>query len=50
MISFYLKGGLDEAKRFLENVRLYALAESLGGVEGLIESPAIMTHASVPQE
>ena len=50
MISFYLKGGLKEAKRFLENVNLFALSESLGGVESLIEHPAIMTHASLPPE
>jgi cystathionine gamma-lyase len=50
MITFYIKGGLDSARKFLENVRLFALAESLGGVESLIEHPAIMTHASVPPE
>lgn len=50
MITFYIKGGLDEARVFLENVRVFALAESLGGVESLIEHPAIMTHASVPPE
>lgn len=50
MITFYIKGGIDEARRFLEAVRIFALAESLGGVESLIEHPAIMTHASVPPE
>ena len=50
MISFTLKGGLPEARRFLEAVRIPALAESLGGVESLIEHPAIMTHASVPAD
>ena len=50
MITFFLKGGLDEARRFLERVRLFTLAESLGGVESLIEHPAIMTHASIPVE
>lgn len=50
MITFFLKGGLQESKKFLENVHLFALAESLGGVESLIEHPAIMTHASVPAE
>lgn len=50
MITFYLKGGLDESRRFLEKVSIFALAESLGGVESLIEHPAIMTHASVPIE
>jgi cystathionine gamma-lyase len=50
MISFVLKGGLDESRRFLSACRLFALAESLGGVESLIEHPAIMTHASVPAD
>ncbi|MCT4642878.1 MAG: PLP-dependent aspartate aminotransferase family protein [Bacteriovoracaceae bacterium] len=49
MITFFVKGGLKESKRFLEKVKLFALAESLGGVESLIEHPAIMTHASVPK-
>jgi len=49
MITIYLKGGIGESRRFLENVHLFALAESLGGVESLIEHPAIMTHASVPE-
>ena len=50
MLSFEIQGGLEEAKGFLESVRLFALAESLGGVESLIEHPALMTHASVPKE
>lgn len=50
MITFFIKGGLPAAKKFLENVQVFALAESLGGVESLIEHPAIMTHASVPVE
>ncbi len=50
MISFEMKGGLAEARTFLEKVQVFALAESLGGVESLIEHPAIMTHASVPKE
>jgi cystathionine beta-lyase/cystathionine gamma-synthase len=50
MISAELKGGLGAAKRFLERTQLFSLAESLGGVESLIEHPAIMTHASVPPE
>lgn len=50
MITFYIKGGMSEARSFLENVKLFALAESLGGVESLVEHPAIMTHASVPPE
>jgi cystathionine gamma-lyase len=50
MITFFLKGGLEESRRFLESLKLVALAESLGGVESLIEHPAIMTHASVPAD
>ena len=50
MASATLKGGLSEATKFLENCTLFALAESLGGVESLIEHPAIMTHASVPED
>ena len=50
IISIDLKGGLPAAKKMLEGCRLFALAESLGGVESLINHPAIMTHASVPPE
>lgn len=50
MITFYIKGGMTAARSFLENVNVFALAESLGGVESLVEHPAIMTHASVPPE
>ncbi len=50
MVTAILKGGLDESVAFLERCRLFALAESLGGVESLIEHPAIMTHASIPPE
>jgi cystathionine gamma-lyase len=50
MISFVVRGGLDKARRVLQATQLFALAESLGGVESLIEHPAIMTHASVPAE
>lgn len=50
MITFLLKGGIEESRRFLENTKLFALAESLGGIESLIEHPAIMTHASIPKE
>jgi cystathionine gamma-lyase len=50
MITFFIKGGLPEARSFLERVKVFSLAESLGGVESLIEHPAIMTHASVPAE
>jgi cystathionine gamma-lyase len=50
MISAELAGTLDDSRRFLERCRLFALAESLGGVESLIEHPALMTHGSVPPE
>jgi cystathionine gamma-lyase len=50
MVTAVLKGGLPAAKSMLERTRLFALAESLGGVESLIEHPAIMTHASLPPE
>ncbi len=50
MVTAVLKGGLSTARRFLERVEIFALAESLGGVESLIEHPAIMTHASIPAE
>lgn len=50
MITFFIKGGLAASRKFLESVKVFALAESLGGVESLIEHPAIMTHASVPVE
>ena len=49
MISVVLKGGLESAISFLERTKLFTLAESLGGVESLIEHPAIMTHASIPK-
>ena len=50
MVSFYLKGGMDETRAFLATSKLFSLAESLGGVESLIEVPALMTHASIPRE
>lgn len=50
MITFFLKGGIKESRRFLEAVEVFSLAESLGGVESLVDHPAIMTHASVPVE
>lgn len=50
MITILLKGGEAESRRFLESCNVFALAESLGGVESLIEHPGIMTHASVPLE
>ncbi len=48
MVTIFVKGGLDAAKRFCERTELFALAESLGGVESLVNHPTIMTHASVP--
>ncbi len=50
MISIVVKGGLEAAKTFLERCEVFTLAESLGGVESLIEHPGIMTHASVPAD
>jgi cystathionine gamma-lyase len=50
MVTFVIKGGLPAARSFLKAVRIFVCAESLGGVESLIEHPAIMTHASVPPE
>ncbi len=50
MITCVLKGGLDKSREFLEKLQIFTLAESLGGVESLVEHPAIMTHASVPFE
>lgn len=50
MITIHLKGGLEAARQMLERTELFALAESLGGVESLIEHPAIMTHASIPAD
>ncbi len=50
MITFFIKGGVKESKKFLKGLKLFALAESLGGVESLVEHPAIMTHASVPKK
>lgn len=50
MVTVILKGGLDESRRFLERLKIFVCAESLGGVESLAEHPAIMTHASIPAE
>ncbi len=50
MITFVMRDGLEASRKLLERVKVFALAESLGGVESLIEHPAIMTHASVPAE
>lgn len=49
MLAFRVRGGLAAARRLLERVRIFSLAESLGGVESLIEHPALMTHASMPE-
>ena len=49
IVTVILKGSLADSRRFLERIRLFSLAESLGGVESLIDHPAIMTHATVPQ-
>ena len=50
IVTFFIKGDLDDARGFLERCEVFALAESLGGVESLVDHPAIMTHASVPAE
>ncbi len=50
MVSIYVKGGLDAARRMMERCELFTVAESLGGVESLVNHPAIMTHASVPAD
>ncbi len=50
MITFFVKGGIENASTFLANLGIFTLAESLGAVESLAESPAVMTHASVPPE
>ncbi|XP_063283996.1 cystathionine gamma-lyase [Pelobates fuscus] len=50
MITFYIKGDLEHAKIFLKTLKLFVLAESLGGYESLAEHPAIMTHSSVPED
>jgi len=50
IVTFFMDGGLAAARRFLERCELFALAESLGGVESLVDHPGIMTHASVPAE
>jgi cystathionine gamma-lyase len=50
IISIELSGGLEASKTFLEKTKIFSLAESLGGVESLIEHPALMTHASLPAE
>lgn len=50
IVTFFVRGDIDNARRFLESTELFALAESLGGVESLVDHPGIMTHASVPPE
>ncbi|XP_053213584.1 cystathionine gamma-lyase-like [Panonychus citri] len=50
MISFEIKGGKKEASEFVANLKIFTLAESLGGIESLIEIPSLMTHTSVPEE
>ena len=50
MLSFQLRGGFSQCKKLLERLKVFTVAESLGGVESLIEHPASMTHASVPRE
>ena len=50
IVSIWTKGGFDGAKRFCERTQLFTLAESLGGVESLVNHPAVMTHASVPAD
>ncbi len=50
MMEIYVKGDLAMTNKFLSSLKLFVLAESLGGVECLIESPALMTHASIPVE
>jgi cystathionine gamma-lyase len=50
VLTFFLKGGLPDCRRFLERLEVFTLAESLGGVESLADHPAIMTHASVPPD
>lgn len=49
IVTFFIDGKLEDARHFLERCKLFALAESLGGVESLVDHPAIMTHASVPE-
>src|SRR5438094_10639679 len=49
MLSFQLRGGFNQCKKLLERLSVFTVAESLGGLESLIEHPASMTHASVPQ-
>ncbi|HKE95079.1 MAG TPA: aminotransferase class I/II-fold pyridoxal phosphate-dependent enzyme, partial [Povalibacter sp.] len=50
IVTFFVKGGLAEARHFLERLQIFTIAESLGGVESLVDHPGLMTHASIPPE
>jgi cystathionine gamma-lyase len=50
IVTFFVKGGLAEARHFLERCQVFTIAESLGGVESLVDHPGLMTHASIPPE
>jgi cystathionine gamma-lyase len=50
IVTFFVKGGLDEARHFLERCEVFTIAESLGGVESLVDHPGLMTHASIPPD
>jgi cystathionine gamma-lyase len=50
MVSFRIKGGLEQAKTFMQSLKVFILAESLGGYESLVDLPSVMTHASIPAE
>lgn len=50
IVTFFVQGGLNEARHFLERCRLFTIAESLGGVESLVDHPGLMTHASIPPD
>jgi cystathionine gamma-lyase len=50
IVTFFIRGSLDDARRFLERLEIFAIAESLGGVESLVDHPATMTHASLPAD
>ncbi|HEU4655536.1 MAG TPA: PLP-dependent aspartate aminotransferase family protein [Steroidobacteraceae bacterium] len=50
IVTFFVKGGLEEARAFLERCQIFTIAESLGGVESLVDHPGLMTHASIPPE
>ena len=50
IVTFFVKGGMEEARVFLERCRVFTIAESLGGVESLVDHPGLMTHASIPPD